>query len=78
MIKELWKRHYSATSGNYHCDMARAFQRMMDDSKCGEINRVKLRHTTEIHMQLERDPSYEGRKWFCEVFGKPEERVEVL
>ena len=73
-IAWLWKRHYHVVTGSFHGDMARAYELMLADPRCGDDDKSRLQQAIRIHMSLEREPGHEGRKWFCERFGRPDER----
>lgn len=75
-IGELWTKHYHAeVTGSYHGDMARAFDAISRDPQCGLDIAMTLRTVIQIHMELERNRSHVGRKYFCELFGLPHERI---
>lgn len=75
----LWKDHYIAgETPSFHGDMARAFARMLHDPSCGERETAAIRRSIGHHCRTERLPGYEGRKWFCELFGNgPELNPDV-
>ena len=71
-LETLWLRHYHpGVTGSYHGDMAFAFDSMSKDKdcECDLETATKLRHAAKIFTNLERIPSHNGRKWFCELFG---------
>jgi hypothetical protein len=74
----LWKKHYHAgVTGSYHGDMALAFEAISKDPECDHATHEQLRQSVAIHMGLEHRPDHVGRKWFCEKFGTPSERIEA-
>lgn len=76
MITTLWKRHYHVgVTGSYHGDMAVAFDAISKDADCDLLTAQKMRRAAATHMEAERQPEHKGRKWFCERFGTPAERI---
>ena len=68
MIEALWRRHYHVAYGEYHRDMAMAFKAMLADPDCDSKARAQMQTAIRIHIGLEHDPRYTGRKCFTEVF----------
>ena len=70
MIQHFYNKHWHAVTGSYHGDMAHAFKAMLADMDfAGYFRDVqKVTRAIQIHIGLERDPQYKGRKWFTETF----------
>ncbi len=76
MIAALWNRFYQpGTTGSFHGDMAAAFDAIAKSNELSLGEARKLRTAISIHMQIERSAKHVGRKWFCEKFGNPDERI---
>lgn len=79
MIEILWKRHYHPeVTGNFHGDMARAFQFMLADPECDDVARRKMGISIRAHIAIEHSQYFpsDERKWFTEAF--PREVQEAL
>lgn len=75
-FQRLYDRHHRPSlTGSYHGDMAATCAMIRDDPELDQSAADDLTRAVLAHMQTERDPRYKGRKWFCERFGTPAERL---
>lgn len=75
MIQALWDRYFhEGVTGSYHGDMAHAFASMLEDVECSPVTKQKVWRAILVHMAIERRHDHQGRKWFCERWGREGER----
>ena len=75
-FQKLYWRHYEkGLTGSYHGDMAATLDKVAHDPGFDRDAADDWARAVNAHMATERKPAYRGRKWFCERFGTPDERL---